>query len=149
MTTDAADFNHDRRRFITGAAAATVAVAAGGIGIARLGGGEPADSIRSLTSGDLDYGLLGPIAGERLRVGSAGAGLFATVASVSAPMTYRTDDGVSGATFSVILEATERLEQGIHEFSHTRLGSFPLFVVPVDLPSGTSFLHEAVFNRLD
>ena len=37
--------------------------------------------------------------------------------------------------------------QGLHRFEHNQMGSFDLFIVPVDRDeSGTS--HEAVFNRL-
>ena len=39
------------------------------------------------------------------------------------------------------------LSQGIHQFRHSELGGFELFIVPIK-QDGEGFQYEAVFNRL-
>jgi len=39
------------------------------------------------------------------------------------------------------------IEQGTYRFEHNRLGSFPLFIVPV-MPDQNATYYEAIFNRL-
>ena len=150
MATESMNFGHDRRKFVVGATTATLALAAGGLsGFSLLSRDGGVGSDRALAPEDLGYELLAPIVGEQLQFRVAARRMVALVTSVSEPMHYRTDDGISGSAFSVILESTAQIEQGIREFAHTRLGAFALFVVPVGLPAGRSFVYEAVLNRLD
>jgi hypothetical protein len=52
-------------------------------------------------------------------------------------------------SFSVLFRGSGRrpLGQGTYQFRHARLGSFPLFIVPMAPADGDRY-YEAVFNRL-
>ena len=51
--------------------------------------------------------------------------------------------------FSLIFRSANDImvAQGLHRFEHDQMGSFDLFIVPVDR-DGRGTYHEAVFNRL-
>ena len=141
---------YDRRRFII--TAATVA-GAGFLALRAL----PSvlfDGLRRRTpAADLVPAVLEPLVGETVRTNTpAGAGPDLGVASVTTPEPYGLDGKGApiGDTFSVMLEgpAEAALEQGVYEFEHDSLGSFPLFIVPVDLPQSGTQRYQAVFNRL-
>jgi hypothetical protein len=61
---------------------------------------------------------------------------------------HKTNDDREHA-FSVLFRATgdRLLTQGTYQFRHERIGSFPLFVVPM-APLDEGRYYEAVFNRL-
>ena len=52
-------------------------------------------------------------------------------------------------TFSILFRgpAESPLPQGLYEFNHKAIGSFPLFIVPV-AKDDQGMVYEAVFNRV-
>ena len=52
-------------------------------------------------------------------------------------------------SFSLLLSGPigQMIEQGTYRFEHLRLGSFPLFIVPIALDQN-AYYYEAIFNRL-
>ncbi len=136
---------HSRRGFLQGAAAATVTASIGGVGTyAWLRDTDPGPSSRTLTADELEYELFEPIVGDELAIGRARG----VVSSVTDRTDYLSADGISGTSFSVIIESADLIEQGTHDFRHRTIGTFPMFVAPVGRPSSGSNTYEAAFNRL-
>lgn len=144
-----ADNGHDRRTFIVGASAASVVVAAGGFVGYRLLTADDGPARRARTTAEVDHDLLRPLEGDSVTMTGTTGAFAAYLAGVTEPESYRSADGVSGTSFSVILESDQRLGEGIYELDHAGIGTFPMFVAPVDLPVGGTYTYQAVFNRLD
>ena len=62
---------------------------------------------------------------------------------------HNKDDNVKLEGFSILFRAPldQPLEQNTYNFHHNRIGTFPLFIVPVGIDE-KGRLYEAIFNRL-
>lgn len=105
--------------------------------------------MRTLKADDLGHELLTSMTGDRIGLNGLAGAAAATIASVSERVAYGSADGVSGTSFSVVVQSAEKIEQGLFNFAHETVGRFPMFIVPVDMPTGGVHTYEAVFNRLD
>ena len=143
-------FSIHRRRFLVGLAAAAGVVAVGGP-LAWLV--RPHDRRNTNVAPEaLDRALLYPLRGKRVEVLGSGRAVHLDVTEVSAlrPYSGPRPSGVDGDVFSITFSGSgaERLDQGTYDFRHASVGTFPLFIVPVDLVEGGTQTYEAIFNRI-
>lgn len=141
----------DRRQFIkvsAATAAAVLAVSALPAAIDALLSNRPSFT----PAADLKREVLIPLEGDVVQVTHGSGTVPLTVREITTSSPYREHRGGAtiGDTFSVIFEgpAASSLAQDSYTMNHERLGGFPIFITPVDQPSGTTQRYEAVFNRL-
>ena len=141
----------DRRQFITvgivagaGVLAATVLPAALNSIMDRASEFTPA--------ADLNHERLLPLAGDTVTVTNpAGPQDALIVERVTPPVPYSSSNGrLVGDSFSIFFggPAGAPLDQNTYELHHPSLGTFPVFLSPVDIADGANQRYEAVFNRL-
>ena len=135
-----------RRKFVkvTGIALAGSAL------LAALGGiSLPSLQVALILPGNLKRSLLSQYLGQTFHV------QLDSSDAVAMQLAQVRDLGVSQDTnldtehsFSVLFRGSGRqpLGQGTYKFSHNRVGSFPLFIVPMAPADGDRY-YEAIFNR--
>lgn len=141
----------DRRQFIkVGIAAGAGVLAVTALPVAINGIMDRAP--RFTPAADLDHAQLSTLAGDTVRVGNpTGPPSALVVQHVTPTAPYASTDGrLIGDSFSIVFAGPpgEPLDQATYELNHRSLGTFPVFLSPVDLADGVNQRYEAVFNRL-
>jgi hypothetical protein len=73
---------------------------------------------------------------------------WVTLTLAEANDSSRPPEGETSQAFSLIFSATpdKPLQQGIHDFQHSAIGSFEMFIVPIQCPLPNSRWYQAVIN---
>ena len=137
-----------RGRFVALAGAA--AAVAGGL--LPLGSGLTGADAASppATERPLDLAEFRACVGEKFRIGNGTITLVATLAKVTDLKAGKTTGKSQGECFVLQFRSRDSsfLTQNTYRFEHSRLGSFPLFIVPAG-PGKDGGIYEAVINRID